>query len=84
MGKTRGFYNAEFPKGSMVRVASRAYLEDFLKTWKLHDKLQSEQLDYAEQIAEVESVGFYHGCDELYRLKGIPGIWHERCLQAAG
>jgi hypothetical protein len=83
MGKTKGPYKEEFSKGSAVKIASRSFLEDFLKTWKLHNKLQPEQLDYAGQTAEVESVGFYHGGDELYKLKGIPGIWHEQCLEAA-
>jgi hypothetical protein len=41
-----------------------------------------EQLNYANQIAEVESVGIYFGGDELYKLKGVPGIWHEQCLKA--
>lgn len=28
-------------------------------------------------------IGYYHGGDELYWLKGVPGVWHERCLKAA-
>jgi hypothetical protein len=83
MGKTKGPYKEEFPKGSAVKIASRSFLETFLETWTHHNKLQPEQLNYAGQIAEVESVGFYHGADELYQLKGIPGIWHEQCLEAA-
>ena len=83
MGKSKGLYKAEFPQGSTVRIASRFSLEEFFRTWKLHNKLEPDQLDYAGRIAEVESVGFYHGGDELYRLKGIPGIWHEQCLEAA-
>jgi hypothetical protein len=83
MGKSKGIYRAEFPQGSTVRISSRWSLETFLKTWKLHNKLEPEQLAYAGRIAEVESVGFYHGGDELYRLKGIPGIWHEQCLEPA-
>lgn len=85
MGTEKGpyIYKEKFPKGSAVKIASRPSLEHFLKTWRLHDRLQPEQLDYADQIAEVESVGFYHGGDVLYKLQGIPGIWHERCLEAA-
>jgi hypothetical protein len=83
MGTTTGPYKPEFPTSSAVKIASRSSLKRFLETWRLHDKLQPEQLDYADQIAEVESVGFYHGGDELYKLKGIPGVWHERCLTAA-
>ncbi|MBF6570932.1 MAG: hypothetical protein IVW54_18870 [Candidatus Binataceae bacterium] len=83
MGRTKGPYKEEFPMGSNVKIVSRSVLENFLKTWKLHNKLEPNQLNYADQIAEVESVGFYHGGDELYKLKGVPGIWHEQCLEAA-
>jgi hypothetical protein len=83
MGKLRGLYNAEFPAGSVVKIKSRSFLQEFLRTWKFHNKLQLDQLNYSDQSAAVESVGFYHGGDELYRLKGIPGIWHEQCLQPA-
>jgi hypothetical protein len=81
MGKMKGPYKEEFPKGSVVKIASRRSLENFLKTWKLHTRLEPYQLNYAGQVAEVESVSFYHGGDELYRLKGIPGIWHEQCIE---
>ena len=80
MKEEKYFYKETFPKGSKVKIANRAFLENFLLTWKLHNKLKTEQLDYADQIAEVESIGFYHGGDQLYKLKGIPKIWHERCL----
>jgi hypothetical protein len=83
MGKTKGLYKEDFPEGSLVKIAGRSSLENFLETWQRHNKLQPEQLDYADEIAEVQSVGFYHGGDELYKLKGIPGIWHEQCLKAA-
>jgi hypothetical protein len=81
MGKSKGPYNAEYPKGSKVRLAPRQMLEDFLRTWKYHNKLHAEQLEYAGQIAEVEEIGFYHGGDEIYKLKGVPGVWHESCLE---
>jgi hypothetical protein len=32
----------------------------------------------------VKDVGFYHGGDELYQVAGIPGTWHEECLEAVG
>jgi hypothetical protein len=44
--------------------------------------LEPEQLRFADKIAKVKSVGFYHGGDELYELKGVPGMWHEQCLRA--
>lgn len=83
MGRTKGPYKSEFANGSIVRIANRSSLEAFLNTWRFHHKLQPEQLDYAGQTAEVESGAFYHGGDELYKLKGIPGIWHEQCLEEA-
>jgi hypothetical protein len=81
MGKTKGNCNAEFPKGSKVRVAGREYLLRFLNEWSYHNKLQPEQLEYGGKEAVVEAVGFYFGGYELYKLKNIPGIWHEQCLR---
>jgi hypothetical protein len=83
MGKTRGPYNEEFPKGSTVKIADRAFLAAFLEEWQRHNRLEPDQLEYAGRLAEVDSVGFYYGGDELYRLKNIPGIWHEQCLRVA-
>jgi len=82
MGKTKGPYNCEFPTGTTVRVASREFLETFQREWKYHHKLTSEQIGYHGQVAVVEHASVYHGGDELYELKGIPGIWHEQCLEA--
>lgn len=84
MGKTKGPYKEEFPKGTKVKVADRSFLEDFHRTWRLHHKLEPEQLGFADRIATVKSVGFYHGGDELYELDGVPGIWHEACLRTMG
>jgi len=66
----------------MVKIADRAFLEDFLQSWKIHHKLARNQLKFARKIAKVNSVGFYQGADEPYELKGVPGIWHEQCLRA--
>jgi len=63
-----------------VRIAARAVLEEFLRSWTLHNKLEHNQLGYAGQSAEVEKTYMYHGGDALYELKGIPGVWHEECL----
>ena len=82
MGKSNGPYREEFPKGTTVTIVSRAELERFRERWKHHHKLEAQQLEYADRISVVESVGFYHGADEVYTLKGIPGMWHEQCLQA--
>ncbi|MGH8400007.1 MAG: hypothetical protein ACRESU_02795 [Gammaproteobacteria bacterium] len=83
MGKRNGPYNAEFPKGSRVRIAKREILENFYREWKFHHPLEAEQLNLAETVAVVCEVGYYHGSDELYRLEGIPGTWHEVCLESA-
>ena len=81
MGKTKGPYNCEFPVGTSVRIASLDSLEKFQREWKYHHKIMTEQLAYHGQIAVVERASVYHGGDELYELKGIPGIWQpEQCF----
>jgi hypothetical protein len=82
MGKTNGPYKEEFPRDSTVQVADRGFLENFLQTWRFHYELEPQQLNYASKIAKVKSVGFYHGGDELYELRGVPGMWHEQSLSA--
>src|SRR5712692_4487050 len=77
VGKTKGPYNPEYEKGAIVEIVDRPTLAKFMSDWTFHNKLESYQLNYAGQVTEVESVGFYHGGDELYKLKSIPGIWHE-------
>jgi hypothetical protein len=74
---------AKFREGSRVRIANRNSLESFLNTWKLHNKLQPEQLAYADRLARVEKTYMYHGGYPLYQLEKVPGIWHEQCLLAA-
>jgi hypothetical protein len=81
MGATKGPYAEEFPVGTTVRIVDRSTLERFRREWKFHNPLDESQFDFADRIATVAKVGFYHGGDELYSLKGIPGIWHERCLK---
>lgn len=73
-------YDPAFPTGSRVRIGSRSELERFQAEWLFHDPLQDEQLDFAGAVASVTEVGFYHGGAPLYRLDGIPGVWHEQCL----
>jgi len=75
-------YKEKFPAGTQVRIASLAELEAFQRNWKYHHKLNSDQLFFADRIAMVQKVGFYHGGDVLYELRGIPGIWHEVCLSS--
>ena len=76
-------YQEQFPKGSSVRIADRRVLDDFLREWKFHDKLEPRQLGFAGATAVVKRPLFHHGGDVLYELDGVPGIWHEACLRAA-
>ena len=78
-----GPYRASYPTGSKVRVASLPALMQFRAEWKHHNPLDEHQLQYANRIAKVLSVGFYHGGDPLYGLEDIPGVWHECCLEKA-
>jgi len=81
MGTLKGQYNPEFPKGTKVRIASRTVLEEFARTWKYHNPLRKDQLELHDLEAVVEDVSFYHAGDELYKLKGVPGVWHEQHLK---
>ena len=83
MGRLKGAYNPEFPVGSRVRILERPTLEQFMRQWKLHNPLEPRQLEFGGQLATVAEVGYYHGADELYRLEGVPGMWHESCLASA-
>ena len=64
------------------RSPIREVLDTFMRTWKFHNKLQPEQLDYADKTGKIKWFGFYHGGDELYQIEGMPGTWHEQCLEA--
>ena len=83
MGKTKGLNKAEFEVGSEVRIADRAFLQEFLDAGQYHNELEPEQLEYAGRVARVQTVTFFHGGDEIYTLEGIPGVWHEECLRAS-
>jgi len=75
-------YNEEYSVGTFVQIANLSELEDFERSWKYHNALERYQLEFAEHVAEVSRVSFYHGGDVLYELLGVPGIWHEECLRA--
>jgi hypothetical protein len=81
MGKLNGPMNADFPVGTKVRIKSREFLEEFQRSWKLHDPLKDVQLELSGQIGTVSWLGYYFGTDELYALEGIPGVWNEPCLE---
>ena len=73
-------YAEKYPVGAEVRIIDRSGLDQFRSTWHLHNPLSAEQLEWADRRATVAEVGFYHGGDPLYLLRGMPGIWHEPCL----
>ena len=74
---------AKHLKGSVVRIAPRPALAAFLRpTWKFHHPLLPEQLVNGGRPAKVLTSAMYHAGDVLYQLEGVPGIWHERCLEA--
>ena len=76
MGNRNGPYEADFPVGTTVRIASRAALEGFMSEWKWHSPLTREQLAFAERIATVSAVGYYHRGDELtmYLVSGTRSV----------
>jgi hypothetical protein len=82
VGKTKGVNVAEFEVGTEVRVADRAFLEQFMEEGQYHHDLEPEQIAFAGAVAKVKNVEFFHGGDEIYTLEGIPGVWHEACLSA--
>ncbi len=55
----------------------------FRLNWKWHHPLEDVQIAFAGQLTAVATVGYYHGGDVLYTLDGVPGIWHEACLEGA-
>ncbi len=82
MGRIRGPYNADFPVGSAVRIAGQEVLKGFQRPqWVYHHPLDAAQLEQAGRVTKVLEVGYYHGGDEMYELEGIPGLWHEACLE---
>jgi hypothetical protein len=74
-------YPAKYSAGTLVRVVSTRELETFLRTWKLNHPLRREQLQYGGQTARVVRSMVYQGGNILYELDGIPGIWHEACVE---
>jgi len=76
-------YSEEFAVASRVRIKSAAVLQTFARpTWKYHHHVESEMMRHADSTARVARVSYYHGGDVLYELDGVPGTWHEGCLEA--
>jgi len=76
-------YQEDFPAGTKVRIKSSAFLEEFGKQWELHHPVTPEHLRFGGSAAVVAAVGFYQGGEAVYRLEGIPGIWHGELLERA-
>jgi hypothetical protein len=72
---------AKYQKGSIVRIAHRNVLEEFLRTWQWHNKQQPNQLEHVGKVAKVATSSMYHGGYMLYELEGLPGLWHEQCIE---
>jgi len=83
MSSSKPYDPAKYHTGLLVRTAQRPELEAFMASWKLHNPLQTEQLAFSGSTAKVKASFMYHGGYVLYQLEGIPGIWHEQCLQPA-
>jgi hypothetical protein len=46
-------YKEAFPAGTKVRVADRAFPDEFQEAWKYHHKLRPDQLGFADQVTTV-------------------------------
>ncbi len=51
-------YQEQFSVGTTVRIAERAELERFQRTWQFHHKLEAEQLSCAGRTARVRVLAF--------------------------
>jgi len=81
MSVPRPFYGlAKFATGDRVKIVSKAALEDFFNSWKFNNPLEANQLAFGGSTARVEEVRMYHGGYIIYRLRNLPGLWHERLL----
>lgn len=74
-------YQARYPEGCAVRILRRDQLLEFQSRWKYHHNVRDDQLEHGGRIVKVRGISFYHGGDTLYQLDGVPGYWHEECLQ---
>ncbi len=61
----------EYLTGSLVKIAKKEALEEFVQTWKYHHKLQPEQLKFADKIGKVEFMDFIMEAMNYTRWKGF-------------
>jgi hypothetical protein len=77
-------YKGRWARGTLVKVAPLAVLEEFMATYHYHHALKPEQLQYAGITTTVRALGFYHGGDVLYSLADTGDwLWLEPCLEDA-
>jgi hypothetical protein len=75
-------YFPVFVAGERVRIKSASKLREFmLPNWPWHHPLTEDQLGFAGIEANVTRVEYYHGGDVILRLVGVPGPWHEECVE---
>ena len=49
-------YREKFPVGSQVQVVSLQEVEEFRREWKFHNKLEDNQLAFANQVFTVDFI----------------------------
>jgi hypothetical protein len=74
-------YHEAFRVGEKIRIKSKEYLLNFKKSWKYHNNITNDQIEYGGQEVYVDRIGAYHGGNLLYELKDVPGVWHEQLLE---
>ena len=75
-------YFPAFIAGERVRIKPASFLRTYLPPeWQWHHPLSSEQIGFAGEEASIIEVSFYHCGNVLFRLQGVPGYWHEACVE---
>ena len=72
MGKTKGLNNAEFEVGAEVRIADRAFLEEFLEAGQYHNELEPEQLELRRPRGQGETSSSSTAATKSTRSKAFP------------
>jgi hypothetical protein len=76
-------YEASHPVGSTVRIARLPVLEDFLRSWKYHNPLSPEQLQFAGKSRKsresVSTMGAIHSmCWRMFPASGTRDVFGAR------
>ena len=84
MGKTKGVNQAEFEVGSEVRIADRAFVEEFPpRPGNITMSSSPSRLEFAGRTAKVKAVEFSRRRRGFTPWKASRSVWHEECLAAA-